>query len=240
MKWASCATCLALVAALCVACGSFGSSSGGDAGSADAAGDSADDSSDAAPACVAETCAGGEPSCSYFDFQGGCPPGLSFAGDVSGVVGECAGGKLHVAGDNTKDITAELNAKTPGAYTSIHVSARIAVMEWDGKRALVVELEGVVVAELDVVIGAAGRPIFHLCNEGNCLGTGFEAQTGEEHLFVLDITSTSVSLSVDCQPVSTVSRPIVLAPMTSLLVKFGKTDAAPIDGTIDDLAISYR
>jgi hypothetical protein len=243
MSWARRGTCVALVAIMvaCASCGSFGANDGAspDAGPSV---DAAVDASDAAPACAPEPCGDGGASCTVHDFSSGCGPSFAFTGDTSDsdVVGACGAGKARVAAKNTLDVTAELDDQTPGDYQAIHVAARLAVTTWDGGRALTVELDGVVIAELDVVMAASRKPRFNLCNAGNCAGAGFEANVGEEHLFAFDITTSSVTATVDCTPLGMRPAQIVMKPMANLLVKFGKTDAAPIDGTIDDIAIAYR
>jgi hypothetical protein len=241
MSWARRDTCVALVAVMvaCASCGSFGANdgSGADAGPSV---DAATDAGDAAPVCAPEPCGDGGASCTVHDFSAGCGASFAFTGDTSRVVGVCSGGKAHVMAKDTLDVTAELDDQTPGDYQAIHVAARLAVTTWDGGRALTVELDGVVIAELDVVMAASKKPRFSLCNAGNCAGAGFEANVGEEHLFAFDITMSSVTATVDCAPLGTRPAQIVMKPMADLLVRFGKTDAAPIDGTIDDIAIAYR
>jgi len=244
MKWARGGISVALVAIVaCAACGSFGAAESADAGAGEAGLSEAGAGAEAAAACLPDTCADAGPSCSVHDFANGCGNAFGFVGDtkMAGVVGMCtAEGKARVAADDTLDITAELGATTPGLYESIRVSARIGVKVWDGRRALTIELDRVTIAEIDVVMAPSGRPVFNQCSAGDCAGQGFEANVGEEHLFAFDITSTSVSLSVDCVPFSTRPANIDLAPMVNLLVKFGHTDAQPIDGTIDDVGISFR
>lgn len=199
----------------------------------------AGDAGDAAAAC--SPCGADGASCILHDFEAGCGS-LTFSGNtgMAGVVAECAGGKARIAAKNTLDITAELQDQTPGDYQAIHVAARLAVTTWDGGRALTVELDGVVVAELDVVIAASKKPRFSLCNAGNCAGMPFEAAVGEEHLFAFDITTSSVTATVDCAPLGTRPQPLTMVPSANLVVKFGKVDANAIAGTIDDVAIAYR
>ena len=160
---------------------------------------------------------------------------------MAGVVGECTGGKAHVAADGTLDIRAELAVETPGQYDAVRVSARIAVKDWDGGPALTVQLDRTVIAVIRAVKAASGRPRFSLCDAaGTCANQTFDANVDEEHTFALDITSASVTLSVDCVSLASYPANISLATRAGLLVDFGHTDAAPIDGTIDDLSVSYR
>ncbi len=237
MKWALGGAVVALATmAIFPACGSFGADDKADGGALDGGG------GDGAAACLPDPCADAGPSCTLHDFASGCGDSFTFSGNVGdkGVVGECTGGKAHVAARNTLDSMAELALKTPGQYDAIRVSARIAVTEWDGGRVLTVMLDGVKVGVLQAVQGASGTPRFTLCSQGACEQEAFNASGAEEHLFVLDITSASVALSVDCVPVATHPAKTVLNPGAPLLVDFGHPDAMPIDGTLDDLAVSYR
>jgi hypothetical protein len=65
-------------------------------------------------------------------------------------------------------------------------------------------------------------------------------KAGEAHRFTFDITRTDVALSVDCRSLAT--RPVAtkLAAAADLRMAFGKVDANPIDGTLDDLSVSFR
>ena len=240
MKWAGSAKCIALVALLMAvgACGSFGA-----ANTADPMATDGGDGADAAAACVLEPCADAGPSCSVHDFAKGCGSEFGFSGntDMPGVIGTCAGGKAHIAADGTLDIIAELAAQTPGQYDAVRVSARIAVKDWDGGRLLTVQIDRQYVVELRAVLAASGRPRFSLCDaSGTCAAQTFDANADQEHTFVLDITRTSVALSVDCAPLATFNATIGLTPRAGLVVDFGHTDAEPIDGTLDDLSVSFR
>jgi hypothetical protein len=116
------------------------------------------------------------------------------------------------------------------------------VKEWDAGRLLTIQIDRQYVAEIRAVNAASGKPRFSLCdpNGGTCAQQTFDANGDEEHTFVLDITRTSVALSVDCAPLATFQATVGLTPRTGLLVDFGHNDADPIDGTLDDLSVSFR
>ena len=215
---------------------------GGGDGGADGA---AADAGDAASACAAETCVGEGPSCFFADF-GSCTPDIFNSGDwgATGVIGECKGGKLHVAATDTHDMTAVLSHDTPDTYDKIRISTSLAVGQWEEGPVLRVGVDGVLVAELDTVTVKSGRPSFTLCGEVGdggvaCATPAFEPNRGELHRFTFVITRTSVSLSVDCVPLATRMVHVVLGPHVSVAIGFGKVDASPIDGTLDDLSVSF-
>jgi hypothetical protein len=236
---------------VCAACGSFGSDSagadggggdaaGGDAGGGDAAGG---DAGASVATCPAETCADAGPTCFFDDFATSCRKEISFnSGDIGapGVVGECKDGKLHVAMIDTLDMTAHLAVDTPDVYDSIRVSTSLAVARWDLGPVLKLTLDGAPVGELDFAVVKTG-PSFTLCGVGpaDCAPTAFGPTAGEAHRFTFDITSTTVSLSVDCKPLATRNVAVKLVPRATVGVDFGKVDGVAVDGTLDDLSVSF-
>jgi hypothetical protein len=245
MKWACSGTSVALVAILtCGACGSFGAESAGTDAGADAA-DAADagDAGDAALSCLPETCAGAGPSCFFDDFEAGCRSEIQFSGDdgMPTVVGGCAGGRLRVAARNTLDMTAQLSLTAPDTYDSIRVSVGLAVAEWQMGPVLRIGVGGTLLASLDVAKVKSGNPAFSLCGEGGagCIAPAFEMKAGEVHRFTFDITRTAVTMSVDCKLLATRTVAVTLAARADVGMAFGKVDANPIDGTLDDLSVSF-
>jgi len=223
-----------LLVVACASCGSFGSDSrGADGGLGDGA---------AASTCAVATCADAGPSCFFTDFDS-CSADIFNSGDIgtAGVVGECSGGKLRVAADGTLDMTAVLSHDTPDTYDTIRISTSLAIGEWKQGPVMRLGVGGVLVAELDTATVKSGKPSFTLCGDGGvaCSAPAFEADRGVSHRFTFDITRTSVSLSIDCVPLATRTVDVVLGPRVAVAVGFGKTDASPIDGTLDDLSISF-
>jgi hypothetical protein len=242
MKWARSASSLTLVAALmCAACGSFGA----DSPAADAGVSRGADAGDAAAACPVETCAPTAAFCLFDDFASGtCRKELTFStGDIGkpGVVGDCKDGRLHVAAAGTLDMIAELTYEAPDIYDSVRLSASLAVVDWDLAQVLRLSLDGALVAELDFAKTASGDS-FTLCGAAgaDCAAQAFVAPAGEAHRFTFDITRTTVALSVDCKPIASRTVTSTLAPRATFSMAFGKVDADPIDGTIDDLSVSFR
>jgi hypothetical protein len=227
-----------------IACTSFTaapSSGSGDAGSAAEGGTSGDGSADgSALSCAAPSCAGAGPSCSSSTFDTDCGK-WTFHGDPSGVTKECTSGKLRVAAEGTLDVTAELALTTPGELTAVAVSGRIAVAAWDGGPLLGVRLDGVVVAIVNAVTAASGNIRLRLCDEAALCASDFvEIDVGTEHVFALDVTSAGVAFTVDCRPVAIRTARISLATNAPLQIEFGKVDANPISGTLDDVVVAYR
>lgn len=208
--------------------GSAGDGGAGDAGSTDGG------------ACAAESCADAGPSCRSEDFAAGCGA-FELGGDPKGVVHECTNGKLHIAARDTLDATATLWVDTPLVPFSARVSARIAVTKWDGGRMLRVTLGGTTSGfEVRAVLGAGGNPEFTLCDStSGCSPLAIASAPGKEHLFVFDLTPGALSVTVDCASAAT--RAAIALPVKSeLQLEFGKVDADPVDGTLDDVVVSFR
>ena len=83
-----------------------------------------------------------------------------------------------------------------------------------------------------------GFPALSVCSAAGCSGE-FEVRSGEEHLFVLEVRPEGTTATVDCNPLGTTPA-VPLATPAVLHLEFGKAEAAPIDGTLDDVVISLR
>ena len=196
-------------------------------------------------ACPVESCEDAGPSCRSERFDAGCPTSnFAFTGDqpgVAGIVGECTAGRLHVVAANGMGVAAVFEGTTPTALRAIHVSARIAATAWDPGPVFTVSVDAVTVAEIRAEGSPTGNPVFRFCAaNGVCGSTSFTSAVGVEHVFTLDITSSAALVGIDCLPFATVASPIQIAPDKSLLLSFGKTNAIGIDGTLDDLLVSFR
>jgi hypothetical protein len=67
----------------------------------------------------------------------------------------------------------------------------------------------------------------------------FDSAPGAEHFFAFEVDGAKTSLSVDCAAVATLPG-TPLASDRSVTVQFGARDGEPIDGTIDDVVISFK
>jgi hypothetical protein len=192
-----------------------------------------------AGACPAPTCEGQQMECHAYDFAGpACPADWDYVGDpMPPVVQSCASGKLHVAAQDTLDATAALFLEAPILAYSIHVSARIGVTAWDTGPVLTLQV-GAQAPFMLVATPAPANDIRHdLCHAGGCTAT-FEAGAGEEHLFELDITTAGTTARVGCNPFGTTPS-VPLPTNATLILEFGHADANPIDGTLDDVVVSF-
>jgi hypothetical protein len=93
------------------------------------------------------------------------------------------------------------------------------------------------VAEVHAAVGAGGAT-FTVCIAGSCAAAAGATKLGVESVLTLDITRSAVSLSVDCGPPAMQAATVTFG--TPFAVSFGKTDAESIDGTLDDLVVSFR
>jgi hypothetical protein len=194
-----------------------------------------------ADGCIAPTCEGAGPSCRSYDFAGPtCPLDWEFSGntDLPGVVGDCQSGKLHLAAIDTLDVIATLGLGTPDVEYSMLVSARVAVRDWDGGSVLRLDVAGSSPFALSAEMPPSGNPRFLLCDTGGCPAT-FDSTPGAEHLFQFDVTPTGTTATVDCQAFGTTPA-VPLATTAFVTLAFGKVDASPIDGTLDDVVVSFR
>jgi hypothetical protein len=223
---------IAMTASL--SCGAFGADSSGADGGAFGA------DADSAAACSSASCADAGDTCVVRDFQS-CGSEVDFQGDITNatVMKECKDGKLHLAAKYTLDIFAELTFTTPDKYEAVHVAALLAVVDWNAGRVLRVSVGGTVVGEIQTTTDAMGRT-FSFCSNGDCGTELFRTKAGEAHQLELDITRTSVALRVDCKPFATRATMVDLGMKTTVSVSFGRLDANPIDGTLDDLRVSYE
>ncbi len=230
-----------------VACASFKGT--------DAVGGTDDGRMDAKPgsggeggACITPTsCPPDTPSCKYYDFSSAtCPQDWKPGGDVgmSGVVYECGAGNLHVAAKGTLDVDGDLSVPIPSADTkTIFVSANLTIKTWIAssiatKLPILQLSNGVsrVIVYGDMNVDANVR--FTTCPMvGDCSST-FVSVPDKTHLFQFELTATGVSIAVDCaHAFSLPAFPVDSAQ--AFHVVFGTVDGEPIDGTIDDVRVSF-
>jgi hypothetical protein len=243
------------VAACVAACGSFVPASeptdGGtepDGGTETGGGDgnaSADTSAADGGACVLPTCAG-ETSCKSWTFDSGALApcqGWTFAGDLADTTHDCSSGNLHVAAGGTLDITATASVDNPKTPYRLRVAMRMRLAEWNAGLIFAVSSGGNIVAQLAVIDLGAGNRRIQLCDaELVVCSPGTVVLTANlERLVVLETDGTGTTLTVDCVRVDAIP-PVALATddgsRTELV--FGRNDANPIDGTIDDVSVTFR
>jgi len=192
-------------------------------------------------ACPAASCTGEGPSCRSYDFEGSaCPSDIKLSGNTSmaGVVGECQGGKLHISAKDTLDIFAQLGLQAPDTDYVMKISSRIAITDWDGGAVLNLRISGDTPFELRAGMTPAGNVRYELCQESSCDGS-FEAPPGEEHRFDFEVSSSGTQATVDCKPFASTPA-LALATSTGIQLTFGKFDAKPVDGTLDDVVVAFR
>lgn len=234
---------LALVVGGAGACATFQDAPGGDDGGTMGAEASAPDGEgglDATAPCV-ETCSGKGPSCTSLSFPpgDGCPPSLFFSGDTK-VTRECIDGRLHLAASGTLDVVAAYAVDVPLVEYATRVGARVAVKSWTPGPLLRIDVSGVPIAEIDAEVSPAGRVRFVAC-AGAASGCGpvLELAKGEERLFVVDASKSEIAVFAGCERWTTLPGKS-LPKSGKLTVRFGRTDGDPIDGTLDDLVVSFR
>jgi len=192
-------------------------------------------------ACPAASCKGEGPSCRAYDFAGSaCPTDFQLSGDTSNpdVIGECQGGKLHVAAKDTLDITASLGLDAPDTEYTMRISTRLAVTDWDGGAVLELRVGAARPFVLRASMTPAGNVSYDLCHGVTCVAT-YESAPGKEHRFDFDVSASGTVATVDCQPFGTTTA-LALPTSTGIELSFGKTDGQPIDGTLDDVVVAFR
>jgi hypothetical protein len=191
--------------------------------------------------CVPPTCEGAGPSCRSYDFAGpDCPADweLNVVPPGSATLG-CEPGKLQVKADSTFDAYATLWLDCPtNNPNGIHISARIAVVEWDGGTVLKLDIGSAMPFELSATMKPSGNVDFLLCDSSSCPWT-HESAPNQEHLFQFDVASSGTTATVDCQTFGT-TPPAPLDTSQGASLSFGRADASPIDGTLDDVVVSFR
>lgn len=189
--------------------------------------------------CEAPSCEGAGSSCRSYDFESECPSDWELTGNFDlGAVGECRQGKVVLAADGTLDVYATLSLESPQLSYAMNVSTRLSFMKWDGERMFALGYGQQDLFRLDGVVTPEGNSRYSLCRDDECAGT-FECPKGEEHLFQFDLSGEGFAASVDCQPLG--SLPDIELPTTTWLwLELGKRDAHPIEGTLDDVVISFR
>lgn len=211
-------------------CSTFSSAEtpGSDGGAADAA----------AADCPAPTCADKGTTCREEHFESGCGA-IQLEGDPSGTTRECTGGKLHIRAENTLDVFASLTVSTPRVAYSAQASVRMNIVEWDQGDVLAVLVDGKG-ARIRATPDPKGNVKLSLCaaNRTGCADLPIASTLGTEHLYTFDLTPAGISLAVDCKPVATLPA-VPLPTGSSVRVAFGEVDADPIDGTLDDVVVSF-
>lgn len=228
-----------LLGVLFVACASFTDAAGPtatDGGTGDSSStDGAVSDADADPGCAAESCAGRQ-QCESWSFDT-CNP-WKLTGDGTAT---CKNGKLLIQAEGTLDAQAVLTVPTPSSSYSLRVAGRIVVNDWDGGRLLAIGFGETLLGALNAERTALGNKIeLELCRgPADCFDNKLVVDAGSEHLFVLEISNAQTKLTVDCVPFATLSGS-ALKTSDSLAIVFGKVDGAPIDGTLDDVLVSYE
>lgn len=236
------------------ACTSFSAAPGADDG-ADASPDvaaptdaSLDAPSDEAePSCEVGACPQATPSCRSYSFDGprdrdtSCPGDWTISAD-SDARATCADGKLRLAGEGTQDVEARLSVRTPGMLDGVRIAARFTIEAWDGGPwlELIVGEETAGVVRAGTV--ASGFFRLELCrsrdDSDGCVSLA-EVAPGSEHVIELDVSRDATQVSVDCAAPRT--QPGLAPPASSNVeLVFGKVDADPIEGTLDDVVVSFR
>jgi len=193
--------------------------------------------------CPIETCAGGDPSCRYFDFAGpACPTELTTSGDTIGLSGltfDCSAGALHVAASNTLDLIVSVRPKTPPTATSVHVQARMAITSWIPEgNAFRVQVGGVV--SLHARMAPSGRPEVRPCVDGVCAADPpLATNVGEPHVYALDVAKSGIVISVDCVPRWNLA-PMAVDFGSDVTISLGEADGNPFDVVLDDLEVAFR
>lgn len=203
-----------------------------DAGGTDGA------TSDGGPACAAETCVD-RLGCVFDDFSAGCSK-WSFYGDLATTTHECVAGKLRIAAQNTDDILAVATHPTPTQPYRVRVAARVTIADWDGGQLLAVTVGGSRVAELRADRLGPGTARVSLCDNSGCATAAPPFAMGTEHLLALDLSSGGVTAFFDCAELATMLPLAPLQTESTLTVAFGRIDAQPIDGTIDDVLVWFK
>lgn len=191
--------------------------------------------------CAAASCEGEGPSCRSFDFsEVGCPADFQPSGNTSfpGVVADCQSGKLHLSADDTLDVQASLALDAPDTDYSVRISARIAVTDWDGGPALSLRIGPTRPFALHAGMTPAGNVSYELCQESTCVAT-YESAPGKEHRFDFEVSSSGTVATVDCESFGATPA-LALPTSTGIEITFGKVDAQPIDGTLDNVVVAFR
>ena len=235
---------IALIAIVVVACGSFGDGSGGGGGDGgtpiDGAATDGAANGDAAnegdiPGCPAESCVG-RTECKFYDFETGC--GDWTAGGDGSVV---CNGALRVSATSTKDAEASVTLLTPSEPYSLRLAGRITLTRWDGGRVLVFGFQETPIG----ILIASETPLTNkievrFCRSvSDCAPQKLTWDPGSKHQLLVEMSAAEIKLSVDC--VAFVTLPGAAPPLKMPLgIIFGKTDGDPIEGTLDDVVVSYE
>lgn len=223
-----------LIGVLFIACGRF---SDAPESATDGGIDAATDSSSAADAdagCPAESCVGRE-QCESWNFDD-CK-GWATSGDATAT---CKNGKLLIVAEGTLDAQAILTLPTPPSVYTLRVAGRIVVNRWDGGRALAFVVAQTAIGVVNARSTTLGNKIeLELCDGNACLGRKLVVDPGSEHQFLLEVSSAQTKLTVDCVPFATLGGS-ALPTNSTFSLAFGRVDGNPIDGTLDDVVVSYE
>jgi hypothetical protein len=234
--------CLAIGGAvwLAPACAQFTSSDA--ATGADGAADASDvdgANGDAALSCPAETC-DGRTGCTLSTFASGTCAPFAAAGDTEVTTQDCSSGKMHIAASGTNDLLMTASAPTPTSKYRLRIAFRLSVADWDGHRALEIELAGNTLATMRIDNFAGTMKAAHCkADTSTCVGSTADFPPGTEHLFVYDIDPTTTTLSVDCVVLGSFPTLDQLTTGSNVKIQFGHPDADPFDAEIDDVLVWF-
>lgn len=243
---------LAIVIAACTPFASSSSEPNGSGDGGDDAGAVSLDASgivdaDAAPLVDAAVCSpercNGRRNCRSYDFEAeNCPTDWEQAGDLeNNVLMDCVTGKLRVAAGGTLDITASLPLQPLPESTRGRISMLVAADNWDGGPFVRLFHGDTPIVELWARMHA-DKVVYRWCADEECTqGETFEAARREERLVTIELSLVppTISLSVDCTRLGSRQATMELLSTDTKLV-FGHNDASPIDGTLDDVVVSFE
>ena len=197
--------------------------------------------------CPRETCdADAGVACWFADFAAPTCPTVDwdyFSEPSVGSSLECGDGALHVIARNTADVEATFGVKTPRVPYGVRIALTLVLNEWDGGRVLAADIGANPAFVLLAGTGLGRRFALQLCPtlsaDSGCLDVaGASLEPGTPHVLAVDITSEATRLSVDCGAPTSLP-PIALEQNADLRLSFGKSDGDPIDGSIDDVKVSW-
>ncbi len=188
--------------------------------------------------CAAQQC---PPSCHFDDFSAGhCPGDWKQSGNIgmAGVVWDCTTGKLHLVADNTLDVFADLDVDVPNQTQVIHISATITITSWSPKKPVLTITLGSSTATLFGEMNVKGNPQLVTCTDNVQCTPTVATTRGAPHRFTFDLSSSGVVATVDCADATTLGG--FQLGSSNLHLRFGAADGTPIDGTLDDVQVSFE
>jgi hypothetical protein len=226
-----------LIGVLLIACASFTDAPASSAIDGGIDGDTTDASSGdgTGAGCAAESCAGRQ-QCESWSFDT-CDQ-WTMSGDGTAT---CKNGKLLIQASGTLDAQSVLTLPTPSSSYKLRVAGRIVVNDWDGGRLIALGFAETPIGFINAKKTALGNKIeLEFCHSASdCFNRKLVVDAGSEHLFLFEISDAQTKLTVDCVPLATLSGS-ALETDDSLSIVFGKNDGEPIDGTLDDVVVSYE